>query len=360
MWIIISFTGSTTKLATHSLLLEFHGYTGFVFPFAHFPTCGMKGSQINAIMQEAVNQVIDKGFTPEYFMYDGASSNRAFMSTNFSEDPLSQNMTHANPFNITETITHIPDPKHVIKRIRNMALQSGKSEGAARLLVLNEVTVEWDHWKQAHTWDLHKNPEMMRIHHRLTDEHIFLTDSNKMRNHLAEESLSNEMLFLMKAYGDSLQDASHLSSTLKFLEITSSIVDLFNNSTPLTSLNDNRITQASKALQFFSDWKVPDKKSMMTKETQNDVKYLMSGFLFLSKKLLERGQTVHPSRLNSDIIENFFCMQRGLNGSNNNPTYLQFTKTCNSIILGASSRESTKRSNTQTASPFNCKASRQF
>ena len=37
---------------------------------------------------------------------------------------------------------------------------------------------------------------------------------------------------------------------------------------------------------------------------------------------------------NTDFMENFFSGQRGENGSNNNPTYLQFCKGVTTILLG--------------------------
>ena len=39
-------------------------------------------------------------------------------------------------------------------------------------------------------------------------------------------------------------------------------------------------------------------------------------------------------RLNSDVVENCFCSQRGMvNGLNTNPTYLRYCKAMNTIIM---------------------------
>ena len=47
--------------------------------------------------------------------------------------------------------------------------------------------------------------------------------------------------------------------------------------------------------------------------------------------------SVCVNRVNSDIVENVFSSQRGsCNGSNTNPTYLQFCKGSTSVILGQS------------------------
>ena len=42
---------------------------------------------------------------------------------------------------------------------------------------------------------------------------------------------------------------------------------------------------------------------------------------------------VVPGRVNTDVVENFFCSQRGINGSNNNPTYLQYRKGINTVLI---------------------------
>ena len=42
-----------------------------------------------------------------------------------------------------------------------------------------------------------------------------------------------------------------------------------------------------------------------------------------------------PSRINSDIVENHFCQQRGMfNDFNTHPTYSNYCTSVNSVILG--------------------------
>ena len=48
----------------------------------------------------------------------------------------------------------------------------------------------------------------VRVHQKLTDEHIFLTKVSKMRNHLAEEVLGDDMYNLMCKYKESLKDGN--------------------------------------------------------------------------------------------------------------------------------------------------------
>ena len=59
------------------------------------------------------------------------------------------------------------------------------------------------------------------------------------------------------------------------------------------------------------------------------------------KKRITSGSSVMPSRINTDIVENCFSQQRSQkHGSNTNPTYLQYSKGVNSVLLGRSSKRS--------------------
>ena len=50
---------------------------------------------------------------------------------------------------------------------------------------------------------------------------------------------------------------------------------------------------------------------------------------------LEHGNSINPGYLNSDLVENLFCQQRGIrNGLNTNPTLLQYGPSNIAIILG--------------------------
>ena len=74
------------------------------------------------------------------------------------------------------------------------------------------------------------------------------------------------------------------------------------------------------------------------------------------KKRITSGSSVMASRLNSDIVENFFSQQRSQkHGANTNPTYLQYSKGVNSVLLGRSSSKRSKTSNAglKGAAPYN-------
>lgn len=56
--------------------------------------------------------------------------------------------------------------------------------------------MQWSHLYEAYRWDQSKNS--LKLHERLTEVHFNLGYATRMRNHLAEDLLSTNMLNLMK------------------------------------------------------------------------------------------------------------------------------------------------------------------
>lgn len=53
----------------------------------------------------------------------------------------------------------------------------------------------WKNWVDAYEFS---NSQPMIIHPQLTRQHIYISEMDKMRNHLAEDVLDKKMLYLMK------------------------------------------------------------------------------------------------------------------------------------------------------------------
>lgn len=88
----------------------------------------------------------------------------------------------------------------------------------------------------------------------------------------------------------------------------------------------------------------------MTEETRDDLNSSVTGFLSLCKLHIKGGNSINPGYLNSDLIENFFCQQRGIrNGLNTNPTLAQYGPSKTAIILGQHSISNKANSGTTTA-----------
>ncbi len=67
------------ELVTHVLQMEFLSFwSGFVFPFAHFPTRGAQAHHLCLLFWEAVKHLLDYGFKVKFCFFDWAVSNRTF------------------------------------------------------------------------------------------------------------------------------------------------------------------------------------------------------------------------------------------------------------------------------------------
>lgn len=351
-------------LATHVLQFVFLGYTGFRFPLFHFPTNQANASELYILFWKLVSIMSTFGFKVQYISMDGAQANRDFAKILLGtfKSNLIETMTVHNIFSIKqEPIFIIMDYSHLIKKIRNNINKSGKLDSYKRHLKFKGHFIHWEHFVNAYYWDISHNP--FPIYHKLRQEHFQLTSDSKMRNSLAEDVLNKDMLHLMKCYADSLTCGSeHLKTTIELLEKTSLLIANFRDSRPIREIGDLRLIENDTVLQWFKEWEsdiLSDKdkeKHLISHQTRADICSLIIGFRELCEYRLRTSScSIVPSRLNSDIIENVFCQQRGLhNGNNTNPTYLNYCRTMNTVILGQTtiSRKSNAFQNETAAQPF--------
>ena len=336
---------SSIKLASHVLQLLFLGHTGFRFPFAHFPTSQASPPELYRIFWDAVKMLGLYGFHVTYFSVDGAQTNRNLMKMllpgdQFSASNSTKSMLIPNIFDLNlPKISFIMDYSHVMKKIRNNILKSGYSAFHKRLLTIGGEHIIWDHWLKAFQWDSASNS--LKVYQQLTQDHFFLNSQLKMRNKLAEEVLNDNMHHLMQQYRKSLgEQGKELQKSLELLSYTSTLVKVFRDQRPISSLDDARLLSIKHVLNWFESWEkeVKEKeKSLMSFQTREDITSLIVGFNDLCCETFKRhsGSSIIPARINSDPVENIFSQQRGIyNGPNTNPDYLSYSRTMNTIILG--------------------------
>ena len=196
----------------------FLGITWFRFPFAHFVTTNIQAYDIYSLFWEAVDYLYLVGFTAIYAFTDGAQSNRFFIHINLGKD--SSTTVCSSQCNPIKSVIFMMDISHVIKKFRNNVLKSGVTKSSTRQLTLpNKNIIQWEMWVNAYKWD---QQNALQLHRKLTNEHIFLTQQGKMRNHLAEEVFNTEMLNLMLEYKASLANQGDiLNGVIEFLRNTS-------------------------------------------------------------------------------------------------------------------------------------------
>ena len=244
------FNRSGLPLATHSLQYVFAGFTGFRWPVAFYASRTATSHQLYVTFLEVLEALLLAGFTVDYLSMDGASTNRAFTNLLFPGPPRDQEFLAVNVFNLDHSYAVLQDIKHCLKKIRN-SLEASRECNLAkgRYLKVDGQPVLWEFWEKAF---LFNSKYGLRLHNKLTKDHIYLTNTLKMRNHLAEQVLSRDMLSLMKAYRLSLDEPRHLDSAVKLLEQTSLLVTIFTDCRrPIHNLTDNRLQTIRDIVKFF-------------------------------------------------------------------------------------------------------------
>ena len=328
------------QMSDHVLQFLFHGFTGFRMPFAYFPTTQANACDLYINVWDSVSALRDWGFVVNYISIDGSSNNRAFVKMLFPDgNPRYDNMVVSDRSELDNEIVILPDPSHVIKKIRNSVFNSGLSPSHSRQLSLNGKEIIWQHWVDAYLWCQDRDINPIAPHPNLNKECIFLTDPGKMRNAFAEQALNNNMYFLMEAYQKSLptEQACQLDSTLEFLKHTSVLVRIFRDHRPIEHLTDLRLEELREVLSWHDDWVriSSGSRELMAAECREDLTWMLIGFEALVVRCNALGISVPPCDINSDVIENFFCSQRGImGGSKSNPSVHNYMHNINSIVIG--------------------------
>lgn len=332
-------------LGTHVLQFVFLGVGGFRFPFAHFISTQVQAPEINSLFWEAVDNLQMFGFTTVFTCMDGAQCNRSFLHINLGKE--SDTMCAKNPCNFEEPVIFMMDYSHVMKKVRNNIMKSGiKTECTRNLTLPNGNIIQWQMWVDCSKWD---ESNGLQVHRKLTKEHIYPSTQSKMRNHLAEEVLNEDMLDLFITYQSHLGNkGSVLDGPIQLLKRTSKMIEIFRDHRPIKDLSDKRLTELREVFDWFKEWQYEvendsnlsskeKSQKLMSRQCTEDVKSCLMGFIQLCDRMLTRSPKadITPALINSDIVENTFNQQRStFNGANSNPNALQYRKTLNSIILG--------------------------
>ncbi|KAL9970357.1 hypothetical protein ACROYT_G022715 [Oculina patagonica] len=334
------------QLASHVLQFIYIGDSGMRFPIAQFPSGGCTSSDLFFIFWEGVRKMLETGFTVYYCILDGADVNRQFIKLHFKDEQEAVEHKFMAPNLFTgEPMVFLMDPKHNIKKIRNNILKSAKDSTGTRCLTLSgDRSILWEHFLNAFKFD--QGEFSLSLHEKLTMDHFELDPASKMRNHLAEEVLDQNMLNLMKAYkghlvsrGQGEEVIGDIDATIELLTHTSRLVALFNDKRGISTLQDGRLQELKEFLAFMQDWKASTEgkaNKFFSTKLWFDLQSMAYGFqAIVSLKLSKYPQSViKPAIINQDVVENHFCQVRACNGQNNNPSWRLQEKAQNTIRYG--------------------------
>ena len=128
------------QLADHVLQFLFHGLTGFRMPFVCFPTNQANSSDPYLTVWDAISSLQNWEFNVAYISLDGSSNNRTFVKMHFDGYPMDDKMLLINRKMPSQKIAVIPNPSHIIKKIRNSIFNSGPTPNFSRHLSLRKNT----------------------------------------------------------------------------------------------------------------------------------------------------------------------------------------------------------------------------
>ena len=356
-------------LADHVLQYMYHGLSGFRMPFCYYATKQANAAQLYSMTSKCLSALAAHEFEIVYISLDGSSNNRSWIKL-LMPDPLGCKMTFTSRIDGSQKIVVIPDPSHVLKKIRNAAAQSDPSFKDAsntfsRLLVWNGYEIIWQHWIDAYEWSKNRDLNPLSPHRHLTCESIHLTTIGKMRNNFAYETLNDRMLTLMKAYKASPhlspQQSEKLAGTVAFLENTAVLVRNFRDTHKLEDPSDPRLQENDQVLKWFSEWEnntpqAEKQKHLMSSQCREDLSWMLVGFKQLTINMHQRNISIIPADINSDVIENYFCSQRGVcSGNNSNPDLRTYGFNTNRVILGQpiTSSKGNASMSSRAAEPYN-------
>ena len=112
------------------------------------------------------------------------------------------------------------------------------------------------------------------------------------------------------------------------------MITLFMDRQQLCSAADPRIRRLEQAADYFSQFQDAPATLSFNSATTYHIHCTLNGLLELITNSKKQGLPLVPSLLNSDVIENHFCMVRALfNGGSDHPSYFIYKNLQNAVIL---------------------------
>jgi hypothetical protein len=270
---------------------------------------------------------------------DGAGENRAFIKHHTRGSGLLYNTYNDDkyPDEIHKTYNSftkhdhffIGDFYHQIKKLRNNIYRSfnSKSVKFERKMKHNNENISWEDVVEVHDRD--RSSRYVPIS-KLTPQHLELNSRSAMNTKFATDVFSSKVINDIKEYDKN----NKKTGTIWFLGICTKYKKIINTSIPIVDKEDPKLSQLEDIYHEFVQWDrdVQERENKLTSETMNDMKLNTIGFVELSKSLIELGETITPRNVGTNIVENFFSVQRQFQRGNSNVTVANYRENFSAIV----------------------------
>lgn len=293
------------------------------------------------ITEEILENIIAELYSAKYIVVGvvsdmGIGNMKLWSKLNVGIDDTKSNF-FKHPVDTSLKIFVYADVPHLLKLARNHLLDHGFNIGAD---VINA-----DYWENL----LNISSTELTFAHKLTEQHLNLKGSMRQRVRPAAQIFSNSIAKAMEYCGNNglMPRNSNWKKASEIVQLFNDWFDLFNARTKLVQNNPKKnafgtdLDNQKKILKQMSD----TINSIRVGKHKNLIPF-QKGILLSNSSLADMYDYLHEkynieyiltSRLNQDVLENFFAYIRGMGGPNDHPSPLEFKYRLRWYILGKNS-----------------------
>lgn len=314
------FSNESSDIASSALVLMVRGIAHtWKQPIAYFfyktsPTSG----ELKNILFESVRKLNATGLNVLGVVSDQGSNFYKLVKTDLK-------LTVDNPYFKIENqeLVYLFDVPHLLKSTRNNFF--------TYIFVMNTGETNKSFLENMYHLDKQKQ---YRLAPKLSNDHIFPNNFQKMKVKLASQIFSHSVAVAMYTYIDFKALPEEAKCTAEFINKMNTFFDMLNSNT-LKDFNafmgtDNQILFLEEMDLLFKNLEV---KSINGKNVTKQLKFIfgwrltIKSILYLFKKLQGKGyKYLFTRNLNQDCLENFFGQIRNCSGNTKNPTPIQFRR----------------------------------
>ena len=325
---IVGYT-EDTKLATHALVFMVRGLhakwkQAFAFFFTHNT---IATSRLAELIPLCVCKLTSIGLCVRCLVCDqGATNVAAVKQLGFSLES-----TFLEFDGVPNKVYVVFDVPHILKNVRNNLQRHD--------IQVDDGTARWTHIQQFYHAD---KMSPIRLAPKLTDRHIDVTSTEKMRVSLAAQVFSHSVAAGIKMRVMTNELPSEATFTADFLENMDKLFDLLNSRVmksdrparyAVTAVNSN-LGDLLALKTWVEKWIFVGARAQSGILCHWGLQTSILNIHAMCQELLQEGfKFVCTARFNQDCLENFFAGLRSKQGWNENPTPFQFTSAFRNAVL---------------------------